>query len=89
MLTASMATNSVSDVCTKLVAKTYPFGEVVAVRGFFTIIVVAIVLAVLGYWRAVRNRVVALELIAAELGEQPEPLPPPAPAAAPATPPSK
>src|SRR5258708_4883970 len=43
----------------------------------------------MGYWRAVRNRVVALELIAAELGEQPEPLPPPAPAAPPATPPSK
>jgi hypothetical protein len=42
----------------------------------------------MGYWRAVRNRVVALELIAAELSEQPEPLPPPAPPASPATPPA-
>jgi len=40
----------------------------------------------MGYWRAVRNRVVALELIAAELTEPPDPLPPPPPAA-PATPP--
>jgi hypothetical protein len=43
----------------------------------------------MGYWRAVRNRVVALELIAAELTEAPDPLPPPPPPAAPATPPSK
>jgi len=44
----------------------------------------------MGYWRAVRNRVVALELIAAELTEPPEPLPPPAPApAATPAPPSK
>ena len=33
----------------------------------------------MGYWRAVRNRVVALELIASELAEPPEILPPPAP----------
>jgi len=41
----------------------------------------------MGYWRAVRNRVVALELIAAELTDPPEPLP--TPAAAPAPQPSK
>jgi hypothetical protein len=51
----------------------------------------------MGYWRAVRNRVVALELIAAELTEPPEvttpappvaaaPAPAPAPSAAPAAP---
>ena len=34
----------------------------------------------MGYWRAVRNRVVNLELIAAELSEPPQPAPP-APAA--------
>ena len=33
----------------------------------------------MGYWRAVRNRVVNLELIAAELSEPPHPVPPPAP----------
>jgi hypothetical protein len=43
----------------------------------------------MGYWRAVRNRVVALELVAAELTEAPDPLPPPPPAAPAATPPSK
>ena len=48
-----MASYAVSDVCTKLVAKNYPFGETIAVRGFFTIIVVGIVLALSGYWRAV------------------------------------
>ena len=42
----------------------------------------------MGYWRAVRNRVVALELIAAELTEPPEPLPPAAPATPPAAPPA-
>jgi hypothetical protein len=31
----------------------------------------------MGYWRAVRNRVVNLELIAAELTEPPQPTPPP------------
>ena len=40
----------------------------------------------MGYWRAVRNRVVALELIASELSEPPDLVPPPPPAA-PATPP--
>jgi len=42
----------------------------------------------MGYWRAVRNRVVALELIASELGEPPKvtaPAPPVAQAPAPAT----
>lgn len=38
----------------------------------------------MGYWRAVRNRVVNLELIAAELSEPPQPAPP-----APAAPPSQ
>ena len=42
----------------------------------------------MGYWRAVRNRVVALELIASELTEPPDPVPP-APAAPPTAPPSK
>jgi len=52
-LTASMAAYAVSDVCTKLVAKTYPFGETIAVRGFFTVVVVGFVLALSGYWRHV------------------------------------
>jgi drug/metabolite transporter (DMT)-like permease len=52
-LTASMAAYAVSDVCTKLVAKTHPFGEVIAVRGFFTIVVVGIVLGLSGSWRFV------------------------------------
>jgi len=43
----------------------------------------------MGYWRAVRNRVVALELIASELTEPPDPAPPPATPAAPATPPGR
>lgn len=52
-LTGSMAAYAVNDVCTKLVAKTYPFGETIAVRGFFTVIVVGIVLALSGHWRIV------------------------------------
>ena len=44
---------AVSDVCTKLVARTYPFGETIAVRGFFTIVVVGIVLLLSGHWRQV------------------------------------
>jgi hypothetical protein len=42
----------------------------------------------MGYWRAVRNRVVALELIAAELTEQPDVVPP-TPPATPLAPPGK
>jgi len=48
-----MVTYAVSDVFTKLVAKTYPFGETLAVRGLFTIAVVGTVLAVSGSWRHV------------------------------------
>lgn len=47
-----MAAYAVSDVATKIVAKTFPFGETIAVRGLFTVIVVGIVLGVSGYWRA-------------------------------------
>lgn len=52
-LTGSMAAYAVSDVGTKFVAKTYPFGETIAVRGLFTVIVVGMVLALSGSWRAV------------------------------------
>jgi drug/metabolite transporter (DMT)-like permease len=48
-----MAAYAVSDVATKLVAQTHPFGETLAVRGAFTILVVALVLLVSGYWRHV------------------------------------
>ncbi len=52
-LTGSMAAYAVSDVATKLVAQTHPFGQTLAVRGAFTILVVAIVLLLFGYWRDV------------------------------------
>ncbi len=52
-LSGSMAAYSISDVFTKLVAKVYPFGETVAVRGLFTVIVVGLALAVFGQWRTV------------------------------------
>jgi drug/metabolite transporter (DMT)-like permease len=52
-LTGSMVAYAVSDVCTKLVARTYPFGETIAVRGFITIVFVGIVLLLSGHWRQV------------------------------------
>lgn len=54
-LTGGMAAYAVSDVTTKIVAQTHPFGQTLAVRGALTILVVAIVLFVLGYWRDVRR----------------------------------
>ncbi|HXF88105.1 MAG TPA: DMT family transporter [Xanthobacteraceae bacterium] len=54
-LTGGMAAYAVSDVATKLVAQTHPFGQTLAVRGAFTILVVAMVLFVSGYWRHVRR----------------------------------
>src|SRR5262245_58154537 len=54
-----MGAYAVSDVYTKLVAKTYPFGETIAVRGLFTVIVVGVVLAVSGHWRAIPRALTA------------------------------
>lgn len=56
-LTGCMAAYAVSDVATKLIAQTHPFGEVIAVRGFLTIVVVGIVLAASGYWRHIRSTI--------------------------------
>ncbi len=50
-----MASYAVSDVATKLVAQTHPFGEVIAVRGFLTIVAVSFVLALSGTWRHIRR----------------------------------
>src|SRR5262245_33942271 len=51
--TGSMAVYAINDVCTKLVAKSYPFGETIAVRGFLMIIFVGAAISALGYWRQV------------------------------------
>jgi drug/metabolite transporter (DMT)-like permease len=50
----AMAVFSVSDVLTKLVAMKHPLGEVFAVRGLFTIVLVGAGMAVLGHWRYLR-----------------------------------
>jgi drug/metabolite transporter (DMT)-like permease len=52
-LTTSMAAYAVSDVATKLVAQTHPFGQTLAIRGAFTVVVVGIVLLLAGSWRHV------------------------------------
>lgn len=62
-LTGCMAAYAVSDVTTKLVAQTHPFGEVIAVRGLFTIVAVGIVLAASGYWRFIRSTLTAPVLL--------------------------
>lgn len=53
-LTGSMACYSVSDVLTKLAAQKYPYGEVLAVRGFLTIAIMLVVIAALGQLRFLR-----------------------------------
>jgi drug/metabolite transporter (DMT)-like permease len=66
-LTASMAAYAVSDVATKLVAQTHPFGQTLAVRGAFTILVVGIVLLLSGYWRDVPRALSGIVLLRALL----------------------
>ena len=65
-LIGSMAAYAISDVGTKLVARTYPFGETIAVRGLFTVIVVGLLLGIFGQWRTLPyacNKRVALRAV--------------------------
>ena len=62
-LIGCMAAYAVSDVATKLVARTHPFGEVVAVRGLLTIALVGVVLVALGNLRHVRGAITPLVLV--------------------------
>jgi drug/metabolite transporter (DMT)-like permease len=62
-LIVGMAAYAVSDVATKLVARTHPFGEVIAVRGLFTILLVGLLLVGLGNLRHMRGAVTPLVLI--------------------------
>ncbi len=50
-LCGSMVAYAISDVGTKLVAKILPFGQTIAVRGLFTMIVVGLLLGIFGQWR--------------------------------------
>jgi drug/metabolite transporter (DMT)-like permease len=52
-LTGCLACYAVSDVETKLVGQTHPFGEVIAVRGLLTVLAVGIVLTISRQWRSV------------------------------------
>jgi drug/metabolite transporter (DMT)-like permease len=53
-IVCGMAAFSISDVFTKLVALTHPLGEVFAVRGLFTVVLVAAAMAMTGDWRRLR-----------------------------------
>ena len=50
-----MAAFSISDVFTKLVALTHPLGEVFAVRGLFTVLLVGVAMVLTGDWRYWRS----------------------------------
>jgi drug/metabolite transporter (DMT)-like permease len=50
-----MASFSISDVFTKSVALTHPLGEVFAVRGIFTVLLVGAAMILLGDWRYLRS----------------------------------
>lgn len=73
-IVAATATFSANDSIVKLIARTYPLGEVLFVRGLMTSILVAGILIALGHWRAfplANNRIVyarsGLEALAALL----------------------
>jgi len=53
-IVCGMAAFSISDVFTKFVALTHPLGEVFAVRGLFTILLVGGVMILTGEWRFLR-----------------------------------
>jgi drug/metabolite transporter (DMT)-like permease len=54
-IVCGMAAFSISDVFTKLVALTHPLGEVFAVRGLFTAVLVGAAMIVMGDWRYWRS----------------------------------
>jgi drug/metabolite transporter (DMT)-like permease len=56
-IVGAMAVFSVSDVLTKMVALTHPLGEVFAVRGLFTILLVGAAMIALGHARYLRAAV--------------------------------
>jgi drug/metabolite transporter (DMT)-like permease len=49
-----MAVFAVSDVLTKLIARTHPLGEVLTVRGLFTVVLIGAAIVVLGHARDLR-----------------------------------
>ena len=53
-IVCGMAAFSISDVFTKLVALTHPLGEVFAVRGLFTVVLVGAAMGMTGDWRCLR-----------------------------------
>jgi drug/metabolite transporter (DMT)-like permease len=53
-IVCGMAAFSISDVFTKLVALTHPLGEVFAVRGLLTVLLVGAVMVMTGEWRFLR-----------------------------------
>jgi drug/metabolite transporter (DMT)-like permease len=62
-LTGCMAAYAVSDVATKFVGRTHPFGEVIAARGLFTIVLIGILLVVCGSIRHIRSTLTPLVLV--------------------------
>ncbi len=62
-LIGCMAAYAVSDVATKLVALSHPFGEVIAVRGLFTILLVGVALVAMGNLRQMRGAITPLVLV--------------------------
>ena len=61
-MVGSMAAYSVSDALTKLAAKTLPLGEVLAVRGIFTVMLIGSLLMLLGQMRHLRAAMTPLVL---------------------------
>ena len=61
-MVGSMAAYSVSDALTKLASKTLPLGEVLAVRGLFTVLLIGSLLVLLGQIRYLRAAMTPLIL---------------------------
>ena len=53
-MVGSMAAYSVSDALTKLASKSLPLGEVLAIRGIFTVLLIGALLTVIGQMRYLR-----------------------------------
>lgn len=61
-MVGSMAAYSVSDALTKLASKTLPLGEVLAIRGIFTVLLIGSLLILLGQIRYLRSAMTPLIL---------------------------
>jgi EamA domain-containing membrane protein RarD len=74
-IVCGMAAFSISDVFTKLVALTHPLGEVFAVRGLLTVLLVGAAMVLMGEWRywraALGTPVLARSLLDAVSADRP------------------